>query len=69
MNTAVKCINYSCPGMSCVYTLEFTFTVHAQNIVAIENVTQYDDDDDDVDDDEDATIMIMMMRKPCGSPR
>lgn len=50
--------------MSCVYTLEFTFTVHAQNIVAIENVTQYDDDDD-----EDAIIMIMMMRKPCGSPR
>lgn len=52
--------------MSCVYTLEFTFTVHAQNIVAIENVTQNDDDDDD---DEDAIIMIMMMRKPCGSPR
>lgn len=51
--------------MSCVYTLEFTFTVHAQNIVAIENVTQNDDDDDD----EDAIIMIMMMRKPCGSPR
>lgn len=50
--------------MSCVYTLEFTFTVHAQNIVAIENVTQNDDDDD-----EDAIIMIMMMRKPCGSPR
>lgn len=53
--------------MSCVYTLEFTFTVHAQNIVAIENVIQNDDDDDE--DDEDAIIMIMMMRKPCGSPR
>lgn len=50
--------------MSCIYTLEFTFTVHAQNIVAIENVTQNDDDDD-----EDAIIMIMMMRKPCGSSR
>lgn len=49
-----KCINYSCPGLSWVNTLEFTFTVHAQNIVAIENVIQNDDDDDD--DNEDAII-------------
>lgn len=39
----------SCPGLSWVNTLEFTFTVHAQNIVAMENMTQNDDDEDDED--------------------